>query len=37
MSETKITNEQIMFLKSILLSQLLLEANESLITDISKI
>tara|TARA_R110000744_G_scaffold17581_1_gene47552 strand:- start:27 stop:395 length:369 start_codon:yes stop_codon:yes gene_type:complete len=32
MSETKITNEQIMFLKSILLSQLLLEANESLIT-----
>tara|TARA_R110001606_G_scaffold294657_1_gene442330 strand:- start:684 stop:1052 length:369 start_codon:yes stop_codon:yes gene_type:complete len=32
MSKTKITNEQIMFLKSILLSQLLLEANESLIT-----
>tara|TARA_B110000285_G_scaffold56739_1_gene64562 strand:- start:1117 stop:1485 length:369 start_codon:yes stop_codon:yes gene_type:complete len=32
MSETKITDEQIMFLKSILLSQLLLEANESLIT-----
>ena len=30
--QTKITNEQIMFLKSILLSQLLLEANESLIT-----
>ena len=29
--QTKITNEQIMFLKSILLSQLLLEANESLV------
>ena len=32
MSKQEITNEQIMFLKSILLSQLLLEANESLIT-----
>jgi hypothetical protein len=32
MSKQEITSEQIMFLKSILLSQLLLEANESLIT-----
>ena len=32
MSKSEITSEQIMFLKSILLSQLLLEANESLIT-----
>lgn len=31
MIKTKVTNEQIMFMKSILLSQLLLEANESLI------
>lgn len=31
MTEAKITDEQIMFMKSILLSQLLLEANESLI------
>lgn len=32
MIKTKVTNEQIMFMKSVLLSQLLLEANESLIT-----
>ena len=32
MSKQEITSEQIMFMKSILLSQLLLEANESLIT-----
>jgi len=32
MSKQEITNEQIMFLKSILLSQLLLEANECLVT-----
>lgn len=32
MSKQQITEEQIMFMKSILLSQLLLEANESLIT-----
>jgi hypothetical protein len=32
MSKQEITSEQIMFLKSILLSQLLLEANECLVT-----
>jgi len=32
MSKQEVTNEQIMFLKSILLSQLLLEANECLVT-----